>query len=244
MRIMIIGGTSGIGLALAKHYLSLGQEVAICGRNLQRLDRRFVERYPTISLYQLDIVDKNALAAAIDDFSTIGLDLLIVSAGFYCNTLHIQKNPMAALQMLQTNVGGMNQAFELAATKMLPRRSGQLVAIASIAGLLHDYPGASLYSVTKRMVIALCDTYRQALTPCSIAVTTIVPGYIDTAKLRELNNGDASHKPFLLTEQQAVVHITRAIAQRQACYVFPWQIHWLVNLFNCLPSPLRRILKK
>jgi NADP-dependent 3-hydroxy acid dehydrogenase YdfG len=241
---MIIGGTSGIGLALAEHYLALGDQVAICGRDLQRLDPQIVNRYPAVSLYQLDIADKAALSTAIDDFSSAGLDLLIVTAGLYFNTPVVQLEPMTVLRMLQTNVSGLNHAFELASRKMLPQKSGQLVAIASIAGLLRDYPGASLYSATKRMVIALCDTYRKALTPFSIAVTVIVPGYIDTAKLRALNHGDASHKPYLITEHQAVKHIVKAIAQRQARCVFPWQMHWLVNVFNYLPSPLRRILRK
>lgn len=243
MRIMIIGGTSGIGLRLAEHYLSLGQQVAICGRKLQRLDQRIVERYPAVALYQLDIADKNALATAIDDFSDTGLDLLIVSAGFYVNTSN-QLDPSDTLQMLQTNISGLSQAFELAAAKMLPRRSGQLVAITSIAGLLDDYPGVSLYSVTKRMAIAICGTYHRALKPFSITVTAIVPGYIDTEKLRELNSGDASHKPFLLTEQQAIAHIVRAITQRQARCVFPWQMHLLIRLFNFLPAPLQRMIRK
>lgn len=241
---MIIGGTSGIGLALAEHYLACGEQVAVCGRDLQRLDPQVISRYPALDLYQLDIADKAALAAAVDDFSGAGLDLLIVSAGLYFNAPDVQLDPPTALRMLQTNVSGLNHAFELASRKMLAQRSGQLVAIASIAGLLHDYPGASLYSATKRMVIALCATYRKALAPFSITVTTIVPGYIDTAKLRALNDGDVSRKPFLLTEPQAVTHITRAIAQRRDRCVFPWQMHGLVSLFNCLPSPLRRMIRK
>ncbi|MEO6917804.1 MAG: SDR family NAD(P)-dependent oxidoreductase [Collimonas sp.] len=241
---MIIGGTSGIGLALARHYLSLGDQLALCGRDLQRLEPGIVERYPATRLYQLDIADRAALSGAIDDFSSDGLDLLIVTAGLYFNTPSVQLEPMTVLRMLLTNVSGLNHAFELASQKMLARKAGQLVAISSIAGLLSDYPGASLYSATKRMVIMLCETYRKALAPFSIAVTVIVPGYIDTAKLRELNHGDASRKPFLQSEQQAVTRIVAAIAQRQARCVFPWQMHSLVALFNYLPAPLRRMMRK
>ncbi|MFX5693503.1 hypothetical protein ABTE17_22750, partial [Acinetobacter baumannii] len=73
----------------------------------------------------------------------------------------------------------------------------------------------SLYSATKRSVLNLCDTYRIALKPFSIAVTAIVPGYMDTAKLRDLNDGDASHKPFILSEEKAVRLIVEAIAERR-----------------------------
>ena len=65
-----------------------------------------------------------------------------------------------------------------------------------------------MYSATKRHVLSVCATYRMALQPFGIAVTAIVPGYIDTAKLRALNGGDTRHKPFLLSEAQAVDRIT------------------------------------
>ena len=42
-----------------------------------------------------------------------------------------------------------------------------------------------------------------------VSVTAIVPGYVDTARLRELNGGNAGHKPFLLSEEEAAA-MTRA----------------------------------
>lgn len=244
MKIMIIGGTSGIGLALAKYYLESGAQIAICGRDLTRVDRQFIARYPAMRLYAFDIADRVKTAEAIDDFAADSLDLLIVTAGFYADAPTIQQDPSAALRIVQTNVTGLTHAFNIAAQKMIARRSGHLVAVASIAGLLRDYPGASLYSTSKRAVICLCDVYRKALAPFSIAVSVIVPGYVDTARLRELNQGDAGGKPFLCTEQYAVEQIVQAIAQRKARHVFPWQLHWLILAFNCLPSWLRQWRKK
>jgi short-subunit dehydrogenase len=196
-----------------------------------------------LQLYQFDIADRAALISAIDDFSNPCTDLLIVSAGFYFNDRHHRLDEATTLRMLHTNVTGLNQAFELAAEKMLLQKSGHLVAISSMAGLLKDYPGASLYSATKRSVIDLCTTYRKALAPFSISVTTIVPGYINTEKLRQLNNGDASHKPFLLSEQQAVTRIVKAIAQRDVMCAFPWKMRWLIRLLNLLPKQLLRLRK-
>ena len=87
-------------------------------------------------------------------------------------------------------------------------------------------------------MLNLCDTYRIALRPFGVAVTAIVPGYVDTAKLRALNGGDASAKRFLLSEAQALAHIVDAIARRQPVRIFPWQMRWAIALLNLLPRRL------
>jgi len=243
MNIMVIGGTSGIGLALARHYLQRGDRVAVCGRDLQRLPADF---HGAIT-YQFDIADRTSLSQSIDDFAAQGLDMLIVTAGIYFNTRSHLLDEAATLHMLRTNVSGLSHAFELAAEKMLGQKSGQksgqLVAISSVAGLLHDYPGASVYSATKRSVLSLCDTYRIALKPFAIAVTAVVPGYVDTAKLRALNDGDASHKPFIMSEQRAVALIVDAITARRDRVVFPWQMKWLIAVLNLLPRWVLKLRK-
>jgi short-subunit dehydrogenase len=77
-----------------------------------------------------------------------------------------------------------------------------------------------------------------------VAVTTIVPGYVDTQKLRDLNGGTARRKPFLQTEEEAVRRIARAIADRETHCIFPWQLHALVRVFNLLPKGLQRMRRK
>ncbi|MEO7493844.1 MAG: SDR family NAD(P)-dependent oxidoreductase [Massilia sp.] len=244
MNVMIIGGTSGIGLALARHYLGQGAQVAICGRRPGRVDPELTTQWPLLRLYGLDIGDQRAVGAALDDFAGGELDLLIVSAGMYVGAAEVAAEPASALAMARTNVSGLNHAFEAAARRMTARGSGHLVALASVAGLIRDYPGGSLYSDNKRTVIALCDFYRKTLAPFAIPVTVVVPGYVDTARLRELSGGDASHKPFLMSEHAAVEKIAAAISARRPRCVFPWQMHWMVTAFNWLPLPLRRLRKK
>ncbi|WP_165390833.1 SDR family NAD(P)-dependent oxidoreductase [Pseudoduganella lutea] len=241
-RIMIIGGTRGIGLALAEHYAGQGATLALCGRDASRMAGHPLAGHARVRIEEVDITDRAALERVMRDFGPI--DLLIVTAGHYTDAAAIAADPEATLPVLGTNVGGLYDAFDIGGRHMRRQGQGHLVAIASIAGLLKDYPGASLYSASKRAAIAICDTFRKALAPFGIAVTVIVPGYVDTARLRELNGGDARRKPFLQTEAQAVRHIAAAIARRDARCVFPWQLHMLIRLFNWLPRPLQSLRKK
>ncbi len=235
-QILIIGGTSGIGWALAQSYLQAGHQVTVAGRHPERLDPQALQQYRSLQYLQLDIADAAAVRAAISGFAATGLDLLIVSAGSYVNSRREALSLEQTEHMLATNVSGLVHAFQAASELMLRQGRGQLVAIASIAGLMQDYPGASVYAATKRSVIQLADTYRRACAPFGVHVTTIIPGYVDTQKLRDLNQGDASHKPFLSTEQQAASRILQAIASKQATLIFPRRLAWLVRLLNCLPA--------
>ena len=252
MSVLIIGGTSGIGLGLARHYWEQGARVAICGRHPDKLDGVQFARDSRVSVHACDIADRAAVARVVAEVTDAagGIDLLIVTAGQYTDAAAIARDRTSTLPVLRVNVCGLDNAFSVAADAMMARgrcevgRQGHLVAVASIAGLQDDYPNGSLYSASKRAAIAICDAYRKALAPFGIVVTVIVPGYVDTARLRELNHGDASRKPFLMSEADAVQRIAAAIARRDHRCVFPWQMHALVKLFNLMPGFLKQARKK
>jgi len=244
MRVMIIGGTSGIGLALARHYAQKGAVLALCGRDPSRLDGHPITGQAGLRRYGFDIGDRAAVFDAVKDFAAEGLDLLVVTAGQYADATALAQDRMRSLPVVRTNVSGLCHAFDAGTQAMLRNGRGQMVVVASIAGLLHEYPNGSLYSASKRAAIAISDTYRRALAPHGIGVTAIVPGYIDTQKLRDLNGGSAQRKPFLQSEEEAVRRIVRAIAERDAHCIFPWQLHAMVRVFNLLPKGLQRYRKK
>ena len=235
---LILGGTRGIGRALALRLLARGMHVTVCGRHPEGLLDSPMGGHPALRVVALDVGDASAVRRVITQAAAPGhpLDLLVVTAGRYFNTRAHQLDESATLSLLRTNVSGLANAFEAAAELMLAQGHGRMVAISSMAGLLKDRPGASVYGATKRSVLSLCDTYRKALTPFGVFVTAIVPGYVDTEQLRALNNGDARHKPFLMSEAEAVRRICRAIDAGTPVCAFPWQMRAIVALLNLVPK--------
>lgn len=239
MKIFIAGGTSGIGLALAKKYLALGYDVAICGRNKEKI--KAITTVPRLKIYQLDIYNKDEFYKAVYDFSNGNLDLLISVAGIYVNSRTKPLSTEESSSMLKTNIVGTLNSFEIGRELMLNNNSGHIVAIASVAGLI-DYPRASVYSRTKKTVISIADSYREALKNTNIKISTIIPGYVDTKRLRELNNGDVSKKIFLISEEEAVNLIIDAITKNKKEFIFPFKMKILIKFLNLLPKKLLTFL--
>jgi len=235
---LILGGTRGIGRALAARCLARGMAVTVCGRDLTALQGSAIAGHPALRAVALDIADAPAVHAVVGQGPP--LDLLVVSAGLYFNTRAHRLDEAATMQLLRTNVSGLAHAFEAGAARMMAQGHGRMAALSSMAGLLKDYPGASVYGATKRSVLSLCDTYRKALAPFNIPVTAVIPGYVDTERLRELQGGSARHKPFLMSEEQAVDRMLRAIDAGQAVCAFPWQMRVIVGLLNLVPK-LQRV---
>ena len=97
------------------------------------------------------------------------------------------------------------------------------------------------YSKTKRIVINLCEAYRAALSDSGIKVTAIIPGYIDTLKLREIS-GDVSNKPFIMSEENAAKIIIDSIEKNVDRVIFPKKMKVLISILSLLPKKILSLI--
>ena len=79
-KVFITGGTTGIGLALVKYYLKEGCKVGLCGRDLEKCKDVFDEN-ASLSLYEVDVRNREKLKESILDFGQEGLDIVVANAG-------------------------------------------------------------------------------------------------------------------------------------------------------------------
>ncbi len=243
--IVIVGGTSGIGLALALHHQMLGWQVSVVGSSAAKI-ADINSQHPAIVTYVCDLTEPNQTQTLLDNLSGIPFQRLIYSAGSYTNERIHHLNQADSDQMLAINLQAFEQVFRWASSQLkqscqsLDMTKGDrpnLICIASIAGTI-DYPYASLYAKSKRAMIATASAYRAALAPYNIQVNCIASGYIDTQALRDLNDGDASHKPFIMSTQAAVNHIMQAIDVDVELAIFPCSMRYITSVLNHLPKPV------
>lgn len=237
MNIFITGGTTGIGLALARLYLEEGHRVGICARNLEKFPLEIRNKYKLLKCYQVDVVNREELRSAIMDFSQGDLDIVIANAGRSVGAKSKTPQFSVANTIIDINVKGVLNTFEIALELMLPRKKGHLVATASVAGLV-GLPGAGAYSASKAAVLKLCESYSIDLRRSGISVTAIAPGFIDTP-LTQQNN----HKmPFLMSAEKAAKLIKRAIEKKKPLYIFPFRMKLVMTILDKMPRSLYRAL--
>ncbi len=229
--VFITGGTTGIGMELAKLYLLRGWKVGLCGRDPIKFQESFLTDREHVSFYPVDVSDRTALKAAIADFSrVIGLDLLIANAGIGYKFKTKVPDFDWSYKMVHVNLLGVMYAFEAALDVMIPSGKGQLVAISSIAGY-NGLPGVSAYSATKAAVLKYCESLHLDLRKFNIAVTTICPGFVETP----LTATNTHSMPFLVPAPRAALLIARAIEKKKMVYAFPFFFASIVRFLSILP---------
>ncbi|AZB00207.1 SDR family oxidoreductase [Chryseobacterium joostei] len=240
MNVFIAGGTSGIGYSLAKHYLSKGYCVGICGRNLAKIEEN---NFKNLQAFQADVSDMNSISSVLESFllDKQGLDIFINCAGSYAEDVAGNISYEEAEEMLQTNISGTVNCFEASRKAMKNQKNGSITVVASVSGIL-EYENSSLYTKTKRSVIQIAEAYRRALKPFGISVTTIAPGYVDTEKLRQLNQNNLGKKPFLTNLETATHIISEAIENKEKLIIFPTKMKWMMRSLSLLPSSLLNMI--
>ena len=201
---LVTGGSSGIGLAIAKQIVQLGGNVAILARRQELLDTALVqmETCRTSSDQQIlsikgDVTHFDSLKAALDEFvAQKGLpDIVVNSAGVAhpgtFSTLSID----IFHWMMDVNYFGTVNVLKILVPAMQKRRSGKIVNISSVAGFIGVY-GYTAYGASKYAVAGFTDALRSELKPYKIQVSIVFPPDTDTPQLEY----ESKFKPFITKE--------------------------------------------
>jgi short-subunit dehydrogenase len=234
MKVVVSGASSGIGLALARHYLEHGATVATFARRGDLLQTLAAEFPDKVHCYALDVRDAGAIQRAARDFiARAGVpDIVIANAGVSRGTLTEYVEDEEVFQhVMDINVLGMVKTFQPFLVAMREAQQGALVGIASVAGF-RGLPGSGAYSASKAAAISYLESLRVELHGSGVKVVTLCPGYIRTP-MTDINTYPM---PFLLEADDAARRMARVIARGTSFAVVPWQMGAVGWLMRRLPN--------
>ncbi len=242
-RVWLIGASSGIGEELAPRLARVGARLVLSARRADELDR-VAERCVAaggerpISL-PLDVTDPGAIKRAARSIAADGgaVEVLIYSAGAWEITEGADLNVADVEQQIEVNYLGLARAVESVLPEMLERRAGEIVGVASLAGL-RGFPRAAGYTASKAASITFLESLRLDLRLHGVGVTTVLPGFVDT----RLTARNDFPMPFMVDAEDAARTIMRGLARGDAEIAFPRRLAWALRLLHAIPGPLYQAL--
>lgn len=183
--VLITGAGRGIGRAIAIALAKEGAEVVI---NYNGSEERTKEVKQTIeenggkaSIYKCNVSDFVACEAMIKDIvKEYGhLDILVNNAGITKDGLIMKMKEEDFDSVLNVNLKGTFNTIRHSARQMLKQRSGKIINISSVSGILGNV-GQANYAASKAGVIGLTKTMARELGSRGITVNAIAPGFVDT----------------------------------------------------------------
>jgi short-subunit dehydrogenase len=234
VRAIITGASSGIGEALARELARRGWTLALLARRADLLDA-LVRELPTKSVaLPCDVTNADAVREAVKKGEeALGgtFDLAIANAGVGVPS-HAAKFVLADAElMVRVNILGMFNLFDAVIPSMVERRAGRFAGVASIAGL-RGLPATSVYSATKAAMQAFLEASRIDLLQYGVGVTTINPGFIETA----MTEKNRFKMPFLMKVDDAAHVMADGLERGKRVIEFPRPMSLLMRFARLLPD--------
>lgn len=178
---LVTGGSSGIGLAVARAFAARGMGVAIAARGRERLEKAAASLGEGVLAVPTDVSDAAGVEALFgrvaDSFG--GLDVLVNNAGTAGWGPVEGIDPAEWDRVQGVNTRGAFLCSRAAWPLLKARGGGYVFNISSIAGK-EGFGGAAAYATSKFALMGLSESLREEGIPLGIKVTAICPGYVDT----------------------------------------------------------------
>lgn len=177
----ITGAASGLGLEIAKRVLERGYRAVLTARRpdqLAELGRQFEGQALTLNL---DVTDRSTIRNAVGEaLATFGsIDVLVNNAGYGYLAAIEEGDDEGVRKQFDTNLFGLIDVTKEALPAMRARRSGHIINISSLGGLM-AFAATGYYHATKFALEAVSESLAQEVAPLGIKVTIVEPGAFRT----------------------------------------------------------------
>jgi NADP-dependent 3-hydroxy acid dehydrogenase YdfG len=227
--IVITGGSSGIGLAMVTAALAQGAKVAVCARNLQKLEQVLTPS-DNLFCFRADVSNEDDCKGFIDAVINRwqGIDVLINNAGISMRALFKDLDLKVLKELMDINFWGAVYCTKFALPHIM-KSKGIITAISSIAGY-RGLPARTGYSASKFALQGFLESLRTELLHTGVHVMWISPGFTASNIRNVARSNDGSPQaetPLdegkLMTAETCARHIFDAIEKRRRTLVLTGQ---------------------
>lgn len=177
--VAITGGARGIGYATASALTAVGAKVAIGDVDEVTVKQSGIDI--DVLARKLDVTNLASFTSFLDDVEgELGpVDVLINNAGIMPVGLLVDEPDAITNRILDINTYGVIIGTKLAAQRMIPRRSGHVINVASLAGETYS-PGLATYCASKYAVVGFTDAVRVENRKTGVQFSAVLPSFVNT----------------------------------------------------------------
>lgn len=244
MKVVILGGTSGIGRAVAQRMAARGDAVFLLGRNAADLERSasdLTARHPRqieCRWALCDLEDPSGFAGALDaaDAALGQFDAVVVTAGLFATQAALEADVELTRRLATVNYANTVTFCEHARTRLLSRGGGWLTVLSSVAGDRGRKP-VGIYGSSKAGVSTYLEALDHKFRASGLWVLCVKPGFVKTAMTAGLKP-----PPFAGEPDGVARDIVRAMDRKLPLIYTPgiWRLVMLV-IRNLPRFVMRRI---
>jgi short-subunit dehydrogenase len=243
--VVVTGAARGIGYATARALLARGARVVIGDRDVARLESAVASLSDVgmVSGHPLDVTDPESFAAFLDKARSDGggrIDVLINNAGVMPIGPFLEQSEQSIRSSIEVNFCGVLTGCRLVLPEMVKRRSGHIVNIASLAGMV-AVPGQVVYAGTKFAVVGLSTALADEFAPQGIEVSVVMPPFTNT----ELISGTrpvSANKP--VEPEDIAAAIVKVLNKPKTHVSVPGGVRFVLGLTNMAGPKVRRWLNR
>ena len=235
MKILITGASSGLGEELARRYAQPENSLILLARRETRLlglQKELSNSCESVEILVCDVTDFTKLQKKITSIGSV--DMVILNAGVSAGHSQEIISFESFKNTYDVNVLANHAILEVLLPRFEEQKSGKIVFISSLASLI-CLPSSQAYSSSKSAISAYAEALRYKYAKSNIKVINILPGFIKS----EMTDKNKFKMPFLLSTEEGVSHIIKAIEKEKRVYAFPLRLYGIISALNLLPKFLR-----
>ncbi len=189
-RVIITGGSRGIGRAAVELFSEQGDRVAFLYRSADSAAAELADKTGAVAI-KADVSDPESCKDGMEEAIAVlgGVDVLVCCAGIAYKNFFDVTSEADYCRIMETNAGGTYRCIREVIPHMVKQKYGRIITASSVWGT----NGASMegvYSASKAAVIGMTKAVAKELAPSGITVNCVAPGVIDTDMNGDLSDSD------------------------------------------------------